>query len=110
MALRNRKAILDRNLKIVLENLEYYDAFFEKYADLFSWYKPNAGPVALVKMHFDNDDLGFAEQVLKKQSVLLLPGGIYDYPGYFRIGFGRIKMPEALEQFEHFVLEQLVKA
>ncbi len=48
------------------------------------------------------------KQVLKKQNVLLLPGGIYDYGGYFRIGFGRKKIPEALEQFEQFVLENLV--
>jgi len=109
VALRNRKIILDRNLQIVSNNLMRYDAFFEKYTELFSWYKPNAGPVAFVKMHFDNDDMAFAEQVLKQQGVLLLPGGIYDYPGYFRIGFGRKKMPEALEQFEKFVLKNMIK-
>lgn len=109
VALRNRKVLLDRNLQIVSKNLTYYDSFFEKYDELFSWYKPNAGPVAFVKMHFDNDDMAFCEQVLKQQGVLLLPGGIYDYPGYFRIGFGRIKMPEALEQFEKFVQKNLVK-
>lgn len=110
VALRNRKVILNRNLQIVLNNIICYDRFFEKYAELFSWYKPNAGPVAFVKMHFDNDDMTFAEQVLKRQGVLLLPGGIYDYPGYFRIGFGRKNMPEALEQFEKFVLKNMVKA
>lgn len=109
VALRNRKAILDKNLQIVANNLQHYTVFFEKYGDLFSWYKPNAGPVAFVKMHFDEDDLAFADQVLKKQGVLLLPGSIYDYPGYFRIGFGRKKMPEALEQFETFVLQNMIK-
>lgn len=109
VALRNRKTILDRNLQIIQNNLVGYDRFFEKYTDLFSWYKPNAGPVAFVKMHFDNDDMAFAEQVLKQQGVLILPGGIYDYPGYFRIGFGRKKMPEALEQFENFVSKKLKK-
>lgn len=110
VALRNRKVILDRNLQIVSDNLKLYTTFFTKYANLFSWYKPNAGPIAFVKMHFDNDDLSFADQVLKEQSVLLLPGGIYDYPGYFRIGFGRKKIPEALEQFEMFVLKNMVTA
>jgi len=109
VALRNRKIILDRNLQIVSNNLMCYDAFFEKYTELFSWYKPNAGPVAFVKMHLYNDDMAFAEQVLKQQGVLLLPGGIYDYPGYFRIGFGRKKMPEALEQFEKFVIKNIIK-
>ncbi|TMM58995.1 aminotransferase class I/II-fold pyridoxal phosphate-dependent enzyme [Maribacter algarum] len=110
VALRNRKKILERNLDIIKENLPLYDAFFEKYNDLFSWHKPNAGPVALVKMHFDTDDMAFAERVLKEQSVLLLPGGVYDFGGFFRIGFGRTIMPKALEQFEKFVVANLVKA
>lgn len=108
VALRNRKTILARNLQIVHNNLPLYDAFFEKYSSLFSWYKPNAGPVALVKMHFGTDDMDFAEQVLKKQQVLLLPGGVYDFGGYFRIGFGRKGVSEALGQFEIFVKKNLV--
>ncbi len=108
VALRNRHTILDKNLKIIQNNLPLYDAFFAKYADLFSWYKPNAGPIAFVKMHFDTDDMIFAEQALKEKGILILPGGIYDFNGYFRIGFGRRKIPEALEQFEAFVLENLV--
>ncbi|MBU2945779.1 aminotransferase class I/II-fold pyridoxal phosphate-dependent enzyme [Zobellia uliginosa] len=108
VALRNRHAILDKNLKIIQDNLPLYDIFFTKYADLFSWYKPNAGPIAFVKMHFDTNDMDFAEQVLKEKSVLILPSGVYDFNGYFRIGFGRQKTPEALEQFESFVLENLM--
>ena len=104
VALRNRQTIINRNLQIVQQNLPLYDAFFEKYADLFTWWKPNAGPIAFVKMNFDTDDMAFAERVLKDQKVLLLPGGIYDYPGFFRIGFGRKGIPKALEQFEQFVV------
>ena len=108
VALRNRHAIIDKNLKIIQKNLPLYDAFFAKYSDLFSWYKPNAGPIAFVKMHFDNDDMGFALKALKEKEVLILPGEIYDFNGYFRIGFGRKNIPEALEQFEAFVKENLI--
>lgn len=108
VALRNRETILGRNLQIVQNNLKHYEAFFDKYADLFSWYKPNAGPITLVKMLFDNDDLTFADKLLKEQSVLILPGCIYDYPGYFRIGFGRKTIQEGLEQFEAFVLKNMI--
>ena len=110
VALRNRKTILDRNLQIIQNNLKCYDVFFDKFADLFSWYRPNAGTIGLVKMHFDQDDLTFANQVLQEQSVLVLPGGIYDYPGYFRIGFGRKKVPEGLERFDAFVLKNVASA
>jgi len=109
VALRNRQTILARNLAIVHNNLALYDTFFEKYANLFSWYKPNAGPIAFVKMHFDSDDMQFAARVLEKRGILLLPGGIYDYGGYFRVGFGRQSIPAALEQFDAFVMEELVE-
>ena len=108
IALRNRQSILDRNLQIVQTNLPLYDNFFNQYADLFAWYRPNAGPIAFVKMQFDADDMLFAEQVLKKAGVLILPGGIYDFGGYFRIGLGRHKIAEALEQFESYVVDHLV--
>jgi aspartate/methionine/tyrosine aminotransferase len=110
VALRNRHAILKRNLEIIKSNLPLFDDFFNKYSDLFSWHKPTAGPIALVKMNFDTDDMAFAERVLKEQKVLLLPGGIYDFEGYFRIGFGRKEIPKALQEFEVFVKENLVKA
>jgi len=103
VALRNRKTILARNLQIIEENLPLYDRFFEKYADLFSWFKPNAGPIGFVKMHFSKDDMTFAQKALKEQQVLLLPGMVYDYPGFFRIGFGRKGIAEALGQFEEFL-------
>ncbi len=107
VALRNRWPILIRNLTIMKNNLDLYEGFFSRHADLFSWYKPNAGPITFVKMNFEEDDMHFAERVLKKKKLLLLPGGIYDYKGYFRIGFGRTKIPESLEQFEAFVVEEL---
>lgn len=108
VALRNRKSILDRNLKIIKKNLLLYDEFFKNYGNLFSWHKPNAGPVAFVKMHFAKDDTHFAKDVLKKSSVLLLPGSLYDYEGYFRIGFGRKNTQEALSQFETYVKENMI--
>ena len=109
VALRNRGNILARNLEIVQNNLELLEPFFETYSDYFSWYKPVAGPVSFVKMNFEGDDLAFAEKVIREKNVLLLPGEVFDYRGYFRLGFGRKGMPEALIYFEEFVIENLVK-
>lgn len=108
VALRNRHVILKRNLEIIKNNIPLFDMFFDTYEDLFSWHTPNAGPITLVKMNFDTDDMAFAARVLKEQKVLLLPGGLYDFEGYFRIGFGRTGIPEALEQFEVFVKQNLL--
>ncbi len=108
VALRNREKIIAKNLQIIRDNLALYDVFFEKYSHLFSWYKPNSGPIAFVKINFDLDDIQLAEQILKQRKVLILPGSIYDFKGYFRIGFARKNIPQALEQFEAFVLDELV--
>lgn len=105
VGLNNRQMLLQKNLAIIKQNLPLYHQFFEKYSDLFSWYKPNAGPIAWVKMKIEMDDMFFAQKALKEKSVLILPGGIYDYPGYFRIGFGRRGIPDALRIFEEFVVE-----
>ncbi|WP_109850957.1 aminotransferase class I/II-fold pyridoxal phosphate-dependent enzyme [Aquimarina sp. AU58] len=109
IGLRNRKSILERNLKIVEKNIALLDHFFIKYSDLFSWDKPNSGPIGFVKINFDEDDMVFSERVIKKKNILLLPGEIYDYKGFFRVGFGRKNMPETLEKFEEFIIENLIK-
>jgi len=109
VALRNRQTLLDRNLQIIIKNLSLYDTFFNKYSELFSWFRPKAGPISFVKMKFAQDDMIFAKNALKEKGILLLPGNIYNYPGFLRIGFGRIKIPEALEEFEKFIVEHLIK-
>ena len=82
--------------------------FLQNMQICFHGISPMPEPIAFVKMHFDSDDMGFAKRAMKEKGVLVLPGGIYDCEGYFRIGFGRRKIPEALEQFEAFVMENLV--
>ena len=108
LALRNRGKILERNIGIIKTNLELYVRFFAKYGDLFSWHKPTAGPISLVKMNFDEDDFQFAQRVRKEYDVLLLPGSIYDFKGYFRIGLGRKGISPALNEFEKFVEKEVV--
>jgi aspartate/methionine/tyrosine aminotransferase len=105
VALRNRQRIVEKNLAIVHTNLRLLNSFFEKYADLFTWYQPTAGPVSFVRMNFDMDDAVFADRVVKERNVLLLPGDVFDYRGYFRVGFGRKIVPEALGHFETYIHE-----
>lgn len=109
VGLRNRQSLIDRNLKIVAKNLVLFDDFFSKYEDLFGWYKPKAGPISFVKMKFDQDDKALAERALKDKQLLLLPGWIYDYPGFFRVGFGRDQIKESLPVFEQFIEESILQ-
>lgn len=106
MALRRKDAILGRNIEIVDKNLGLLDDFFSRHSDRFSWIRPQGGCVGFVhyKAHHPIDEL--AETLVHKQGVLLMPSRIYDFPGnYFRIGFGRKNMPQALLRFEAFLEE-----
>jgi aspartate/methionine/tyrosine aminotransferase len=109
VALRNRAVILKRNLDLIHRNISLLNTFFNTYAHLFSWKAPVAGPTAFVKINFDYDDVAFAEKLIAERKVLILPGEMYNYKGFFRIGFTRKDMPIAVEKFEAFVKENLVK-
>lgn len=104
MAIRARNRIFNRNREIVLSNLKLLDAFFLQYADLFEWRRPNAGITAYTRLKAPIPVDQFVEKLIREQGVVLLPGSVYDDPrNFFRIGFGRANMSEALAQFSSFV-------
>jgi len=49
MAVQAAPKLLDRNLKIIKENLRAADAFFKKWKSQFHWIKPQAGSVSVFK-------------------------------------------------------------
>lgn len=109
IALRARENILLRNRSIVNDNLSLLDAFMERCADKISWVRPKGGcigfPRLLSKKHHVED---IASHLLEEEGVLILPGQVFNVSGnYFRIGFGRYNMPEALTRFERFIHRHL---
>lgn len=104
IALRNKEKILMRNNELIKNNLQLVEQFFARYADLFSWVRPQGGCVGFVEYKGKESIDDFCNNLREEQGVLLLPGSVYDYPGnYFRIGFGKKNMPEALQRLETFV-------
>ena len=104
MALRAQETILTRNLSIIAANFATLCKFFATYSALFSWQAPKGGCIGFVKLANHIDGSTFFKELVEEEGVLLLPGSIYDYSdSYFRIGFGRKNMPEALALFEHFI-------
>jgi len=99
LALRNRRALLDRNLAIVRHNLPLLDAFFDRHAETFQWIRPTASPIGFPRVT-GIDNLARYCARLAEIGVLLLPGSVYDQPDHVRIGFGRADMPEALDFLE----------
>ncbi|MBY9017094.1 MAG: aminotransferase class I/II-fold pyridoxal phosphate-dependent enzyme [Candidatus Lokiarchaeota archaeon] len=107
MALRNKSVILKRNLGIISDNLNLLDNFFYKYKDLFKWIKPKAGSIAFPRLLVEDSVEDFCLGLLKEKNVLLMPSTNYNYGDrYFRIGFGRKNMPEALKKLEEYIKEK----
>lgn len=103
LALRHSETIVGRNVRIIRDNLDRLDRFFGPRTELFDWCRPEAGSIAFpTLLQGEVDD--FCGHVFKKAGVLLLPGTLYG-DGYnsFRIGFGRVNLPSALERLEALV-------
>jgi aspartate/methionine/tyrosine aminotransferase len=104
MALRARDNILKRNRQIMLDNLNLLDHFFERQSKLVSWIRPQSGTIAFPELLLPTPVNQFNEQLIQAKGVLIMPGEIFDFPGnFFRIGFGRKNMSEALNLFEQFL-------
>ena len=103
LALRHREVLIQRNREIALRNLPLLDAFFRQRSSLFEWVKPNASPIGFVRYKRNRDVLFFCEEVAREAGVLLLPGSVYDQPGFIRFGFGRKNMPESLARFDAYL-------
>jgi len=104
LALRHGEGLVARNLEIIQHNLALLDAFFARHGDTFRWVRPRAGPIAFPALH-EGDADAFCEDVLTEAGVLLLPGSVYGalWPRHFRIGFGRLDAPYALERLETYL-------
>jgi aspartate/methionine/tyrosine aminotransferase len=103
IALRHRDILIRRNLGLVQRNLSLVDAFLAQRPDLFSWVRPRAGPIGFVQYRGPGTSEDFCRRVVEGCSVLLAPGELYEQPGYFRLGYGRATLPEALAAFDGFL-------
>jgi aspartate/methionine/tyrosine aminotransferase len=105
LALRHRQKLIDRNVDIITRNLVLVDAFFRRYPEIFAWQLPKAGPIAFPRL-IGLDVNAFCDALIQKAGVLLLPGTLFeDSLNHFRIGFGRLNVPEAIARVETFLKE-----
>ena len=104
ISLKLKDKILQRNNKIVSDNLRLLDEFFAEYSHLFEWVRPQGGCVGFVQYKGPGSIESFCDRLVNEKSVLLMPASIYDYSSnHFRIGFGRKNMPECLNQLKEFL-------
>ena len=104
VALRARDRVLARSRGIVAANLERLDAFFDEWADRFTWVRPRAGSIGYPRLTVPGVRLdAWAAELVEAEGVLLLPGSQFGDPGnHFRVGFGRTDLPVAVDRLEAF--------
>ncbi|HLL81865.1 MAG TPA: aminotransferase class I/II-fold pyridoxal phosphate-dependent enzyme [Longimicrobium sp.] len=104
MALRAKDRVLERNGAIVRANLARVDRFFADFTDRFEWVRPKAGSTGFPRLRSGQAIEDFAKELVDREGVMLLPGSVYEYPGnHFRLGLGRLNLPEAVDRLERFV-------
>jgi aspartate/methionine/tyrosine aminotransferase len=103
VAMRNRHKLIERNLRIIKQNLAVIEDLFTRHADQFSWVRPQAGSMAFPR-YLRGDVETFCDTLVKKAGVLLLPGSVYDDSrNHFRLGLGRKNLPQAVGRLEAFL-------
>jgi aspartate/methionine/tyrosine aminotransferase len=109
VALRARDRVLARSRGIVAANLERLDAFFDEWADRFSWVRPRAGSIGYPRLTVPGVRLDdWAAELVEAEGVLLLPGSQFgDAGNHFRLGFGRTDLPVAVDRLEAFARRTL---
>ncbi len=103
IGLAHREALAQRNLGIVHANLPLLEAFLARFPATFAWVPPQAGPIGFVRLLAGEDVEAFCARVVSETDVLLLPGTVYDEPGFVRVAYGRANMPEALGVLERYL-------
>ncbi len=105
VALDAGENLVQRNNKIIRDNIRLANAFFARWAEMFTWRAPEAGSVALVGISVSSATQ-YSHQLAKKAGVLLLPAKFMGYDDrHVRFGFGRLSFPSALAAYEEH-LEQ----
>jgi len=104
LALKNYQAILDRNYEICRLNLLKIEVFIKKYPEIFSWVKPNGGSTCFIKMNSINTQ-EFCETMAEKYETLIVPGEVFNRPGFIRVGFGNSPqdIESGLQQIERWL-------
>ncbi len=109
IGLRTADVVLARSRAIVDANMSRLDAFFETWADRFTWVRPRGGSVGFPRLTVPGVDIdAWAADLVEAEGVLLLPGAQFGVGGnHFRLGFGRTDLPVALDRLEAFATRTL---
>jgi aspartate/methionine/tyrosine aminotransferase len=103
IGLRARDRLLERNRRIVADNLPLFADFFGRFPELFEFAPPQGGCVCFPRYLGSDGVEAMCSDLVEQAGVLLLPSSIYSSEltatptDRFRVGVGRLGPQEALE-------------
>jgi aspartate/methionine/tyrosine aminotransferase len=101
VAVRHLPELVARSRSLIDSNLAILDDFFARRPGFASWTPPEGGSIGFPRLAGGGDAEAFARRLVSETGIMLLPGSCYSYdPAYFRLGFGRASLPEALAALE----------
>lgn len=86
-----RLQILERNRKMLKENLVVLTEWLDNLSSLFSFNPPQAAAIAFLKYHFDMNSSELTTKLRDEKSLLIIAGDCFGMDGYLRIGIGSEK-------------------
>lgn len=98
-----RIKILNRNRKMLNENLRHLQEWINEKGELFYFIPPKAGGMSFIRYNAPGiNSTELSDWLRLNKSVFILPGDCYGMDGYFRLGIGERKnyLIEGLEQLK----------
>lgn len=86
-----RQKILDRNRKMIRENLVILTKWVEKHSNIFQFIPPQAGGIAFLKYKMKINSTELTTKLREKKSVFIVAGDCFGMDHYIRIGIGAEK-------------------
>ena len=103
-ALQIQDKLAARSRRLIEHNLQAADAFFDRWPQLFTWRRPQAGSVALVGLNLPSAT-DYCHALAQNAGILLLPSSYLDYGDqHVRMGFGRANFIDNLAEYEKYLL------
>jgi aspartate/methionine/tyrosine aminotransferase len=103
ITLNNSMSFIAPNIEKIKSNIEAFRQFQLRNSDLLEFYQPKAGSVAFIKVKSKLTALQYAQELVQKTGIMLLPSEMFGYgTSHVRIGFGRANLPEILTVLEKF--------
>ncbi|QFZ28753.1 putative capreomycidine synthase [Clavispora lusitaniae] len=88
LALQNADKLLLRNHNICEKNLSMIKNFVKHNNDKVSWIEPRGGSTCFLRLNNYETTMELAQTLAVTSKVLVVPGEVFGYPGWIRVGFG----------------------